>query len=170
MLEWTSTMFSVSVWFFFEVFHIMGHSLFNSIFIFNSFIPLFILFSVLLWCLFRAPLSSCICFCVLSYSLFLVSWNFLSVSCSFWLTMSRIFSMEFSVISCKMSYLRVFLWASLGSLVSFVFVLLGSGTWCPFYSFSLNYVLNYFLRKVVSIPSSSSHHSTWCCVIMFLIG
>jgi hypothetical protein len=40
-----------------EVFLVMGHFLFNIVyFIFNSFISLFIVFSVSRWCLFRAPM------------------------------------------------------------------------------------------------------------------
>jgi hypothetical protein len=38
---------------------------------------------------------------------FIVSWNFLSASCTLCLTMSRVFSMNFSVISSKISSLRV---------------------------------------------------------------
>jgi hypothetical protein len=43
--------------------------------------------------------------------------------------------MNFSVICSKISSLRVFWWASLGSLVSSIIVLLGSGTSYPFSSF-----------------------------------
>jgi hypothetical protein len=66
LLEWPSTVFCVSVSFFFlRFFHIMvTSSLILSIFIFNSFISLFIVLSVSLWCLFRAPMNSLICFCV----------------------------------------------------------------------------------------------------------
>jgi hypothetical protein len=53
------------------------------IFALNSFISVFMVFSVSLWCLFRAPMISFICFCVFSYSLFLLSWSFLSASCCF---------------------------------------------------------------------------------------
>jgi hypothetical protein len=49
--------------------------------------------------------------------LFLLSWNFLSASCIFCLTMSSNISMKFSLITCRISSFRVFLWASLGSLV-----------------------------------------------------
>jgi hypothetical protein len=42
--------------------------------------------------------------------------------------------MKFSVISCKISSLWVLLWALLGSLVSFIIVLLESGARYPFYS------------------------------------
>jgi hypothetical protein len=58
-------------------------------------------FSLSLWCLFRAPMCSLIHLCVFSYSLFFVSWNFLSASCTFWLTMSSVISMKISVIACK---------------------------------------------------------------------
>jgi hypothetical protein len=56
-----------------EVFHIFGYLLFD-IFLFSSLIhlSLFIVSSVPLWCLFRSLLSSFICFCVFSCSLFLV--------------------------------------------------------------------------------------------------
>jgi hypothetical protein len=86
------------------------------------------------WCLFKSSLSSFICFCVLSCS-FLVSWNFLGASGTFWLTLSNIFSMNLSMISCKISSLRLFLWTSLGYLVTFIIVLLGSGWGYPFSSF-----------------------------------
>jgi hypothetical protein len=141
-------------------------SLILSIFIFNSFISLFIVFSVTLWCLFRAPMISFICSCVVSYSLFLFYWNFLSASCTFGLTTSSIISMEFSVITCRMSYLRVFLWTSLGCLVSFIFVLLESGIGYPFSSFPLNPVLNYFWGGLVSFPFSSFHHSCYCVIVL----
>jgi hypothetical protein len=39
------------------------------------------------------------------------------------------------VISSKISSLQFFLWVSLGSLVTFIIVLLGSGTGYPFSSF-----------------------------------
>jgi hypothetical protein len=60
---------------------------------------------------------SLICFCVFSYSLVLLSWNFLSASCMFWLTMSSRISMKFSLITCRVSSFRVFLWSLVGSLV-----------------------------------------------------
>jgi hypothetical protein len=81
-----------------------------SMFAFNSFISPFIVFSVSLWCLFRVPMSSFIYFCVFSYSLFLLSWNFLSASC-----MSSNTSTKFSVITCWISSFSLFLWASLCS-------------------------------------------------------
>jgi hypothetical protein len=84
--------------------------------------------------------------CLLIF-LFLVSLNFLSASCTFCLTMSSNISMKFSVITCRISSLRKFLWASLDSLVSFIFVLLVSGIGYPFLYFSLNPVLNYFWGK-----------------------
>jgi hypothetical protein len=67
--------FCISASFFFLTFSIswVTSSLILSIFVFNSFISLFIVFSVSLWCLVRAPMSSFIYFCVFSYSLFLVS-------------------------------------------------------------------------------------------------
>jgi hypothetical protein len=48
-----------------------------SIFILNSFISLFMVLSASLWYIFRTPMSSFICFCIFSYSLFLlfgISW------------------------------------------------------------------------------------------------
>jgi hypothetical protein len=89
-------------------------------------------------------MSSFICFCVYSYSLCLVSWNFLSASCMFQLTTSSNISMKFSVITFKISSLRMFLWALLGSLASFIFVLLESGTGYPFYSFPSESCINLF--------------------------
>jgi hypothetical protein len=80
-------------------------------------------------------MSSFISFCFFSYPLFFVSWNYLSASCTFWLTMSSIISMKFSVITCRISSLRMFLWTSLGPLVSFIFVLLESRTRYQFSSF-----------------------------------
>jgi hypothetical protein len=61
---------------------------------------------VLLWCLLKSSLSSFRCFCVFTSFLFVVSWNILSASCTFWLTMSHSFSMCFSVISSMISSLR----------------------------------------------------------------
>jgi hypothetical protein len=76
---WTSIVFCIFVSLFFLRFNIslVTSSLILSIFIFNSFLALFIVFSVSLSCLFRAPMSSFICFCVFSYSLFLVILEFL---------------------------------------------------------------------------------------------
>jgi hypothetical protein len=111
-------------------------SLILSIFALNSFISLIVVFCVSLWHLFRAPMSSFICFCVFSYSLFFLSWNYLSASCTFWLTMSSNISMNFSVITCRISSFRVFLWALLGSLVSFIFVVL-SQNWVSVFFISL---------------------------------
>jgi hypothetical protein len=45
----------------------------------------------------------------------LLSWNFLSVSCAFWLTISSIISIKFSLSTCSISSFRLFLWASLES-------------------------------------------------------
>jgi hypothetical protein len=67
---------------------------------------------IMKWCLILF-----ICFCVFSYYLFLLSWNFLSASCMFWLTMSINISMKFSLIICRISSSSVFLCASLDSLV-----------------------------------------------------
>jgi hypothetical protein len=87
LLEWTCTVFFVPVWFPFlrlSMF-LVTSSLTFFILLYNSFISLFIVFFVSLWYLFVVPLSSFICFCVFPCSLFLVSWNFLSASCTFWL-------------------------------------------------------------------------------------
>jgi hypothetical protein len=79
-------LFCISVSFFFLRFSMSWviSSLMLSIFILNSFISLFMVFSVSFWFLFSTPMFSFICFCVFSYSLFLSSWNFLSVV-HFWL-------------------------------------------------------------------------------------
>jgi hypothetical protein len=117
LLEWPSILFCISISFFFLRFFISWVTSFIlSIFVLNSFISLFMVFSVSFWYLFRAPMSSFICFYVFSYSLFLFSWNFLSASCRFWLTMSSKISMKFSVITCRIYSFRVFLWALLGTL------------------------------------------------------
>jgi hypothetical protein len=149
-LEWPSIVFCISVSLFFLRFCIswVTSSLILSIFVFTSFISVFIVFSVSLWCLFRAPMSSFICFCVFSYSLFLLSWNFLSASYTFWLTMSSNISTTFSVITLRISSLRMFSWAALSSLVSFIFVLLESGTGYPFSSFpSESYIKLFWGRE-----------------------
>jgi hypothetical protein len=46
----------------------------------------------------------------------LLSWNFLSVSCTFWLMISSVISIKFSLITWTVSSFRLFLWASLASL------------------------------------------------------
>jgi hypothetical protein len=75
LLEWSPILFCISVSFLFLKFSIswVTSSLILSIFTLNSFISLFIVFSVSVWCLFRAPMIWFICFCVFSYSLFLLS-------------------------------------------------------------------------------------------------
>jgi hypothetical protein len=102
-------------------------------------------FSVFLWYLSRAPMRSFICFCVFSYSLVMLFWNFLSASYTFWLTLSNNISLKFSVITYRISSLRLFLWASLGSLAQFIFVLLKSVTGYPFSSFPSESCINLFL-------------------------
>jgi hypothetical protein len=74
LLKWSSTVFCVSVSFFFLRFSISWITA-SLNFLFSSLInlSLFVVFSVSLWCLFRAPMSSFICFYVFLYSLFLVS-------------------------------------------------------------------------------------------------
>jgi hypothetical protein len=92
-------------------------------------------------------MSSFICFYAFSYSSVLVSWNLLSASCRFWLSMYSIISMKFSVITCRISSLRLFFWALLGSLASFIFVLLESGTGYPFSSFPYESCMKLFFGK-----------------------
>jgi hypothetical protein len=126
----------------------MGHFPFNiGIFIFNSFISLFIVFSVSLWCLFRIHMSSFICFCVFSCSLFLLSCNFLSTSWTFWLIMcSNIFTNSqwllagflFSGCSCGLP------WVPWHSLSLFCWSL---EVGICFLHFLLNHVLIYFLGE-----------------------
>jgi hypothetical protein len=119
-------LFCISVSFFFLKFSVswVTSSLILSIFYFNSFIYLFVMVSISVWSSFSASMISFISFYVFSYSLVLLSWNFLSASYTFWLTMSSNISMKLSLITCRISSFRVFLWASLGSLVWFIFVLL----------------------------------------------
>jgi hypothetical protein len=88
----------------------------------------------------------------------------------FWLTMSGIISMKFSMITCRSSSLRLFLWTLLGSLVSFIFVFWSPKLGICFLHFLLNPVLNYFGGKNGFHPFLSFHHSTWYCAIVFLIG
>jgi hypothetical protein len=66
----------------------------------------------------------------------------------FWLTMSNNISTTFSVIASTISSLRLFLWTSLGSLVSFIFVLLQSGTEYQFSSFPSESSIKLFLGGV----------------------
>jgi hypothetical protein len=119
LLEWPSFCFVFLFHYFFLRFSIwwITSSLILSTFILNSFISLFMVCSVSFWCLFRTSMVSFICYCTFSYSLFLLTQNFLSVSCTFWLTMSSIISVKFSLITHKISSFRVFLWSSLGFLV-----------------------------------------------------
>jgi hypothetical protein len=62
----------------------------------------------------------------------------------FLLTMSSNISMKFSVIPCRISSLRLLLWASLGSLALFIFVLLESGSGYLFSSFLSESCTNLF--------------------------
>jgi hypothetical protein len=86
LLVWLFILFYFSASFIFLRFSISWAtaSLMLSIFFLNSLISLFMVLSVSVWCLFRAPTNSFICVCVFSNSLFLLSWNFLSVSSTFW--------------------------------------------------------------------------------------
>jgi hypothetical protein len=61
--------------------------------------------------------------------------------------------MKFSVIICKISSLSVYLWASLGYLVLFIFVLLGSGTGYLFSSFPFASCI-----KIIFFEESGFHH------------
>jgi hypothetical protein len=84
LLEWPYILFCISVAFYFLRYSILYvTSLILSIFALNSFISLFMVLFVSVWYLFRAPMISFICFCVFSYFLVLLSWNFLSTSCTF---------------------------------------------------------------------------------------
>jgi hypothetical protein len=96
-LECPCIIFYVCVSFFFLRFSMpwLTSSFILLIFFLNLFMSLFMVFSVSLWCLLRAPMSSFIYFCVFSYSLFLFSCNFLSASYTFWLTLSSNISMKF---------------------------------------------------------------------------
>jgi hypothetical protein len=113
LVAWPSIVFCISVSVFFLRLSITWVTSFLILSILSLiYLSLFTVFSVSLWYLFRAPMCSLICFCVFSYSLFLLSCNFLSASCTCWLTLSYNSSMKLSVISS----FRVFLWASLCSL------------------------------------------------------
>jgi hypothetical protein len=79
-------------------------------------------------------MSSFICFFVYSVFFILGVMKFLECLLTCLLTISGHISIKFSVITCRIYSLRVFLWASLGSL-SFIFVLLESGIGYPFSSF-----------------------------------
>jgi hypothetical protein len=110
-------LFCISVSFFFLRFSIswVTSSLILSIFDLNSFISLFMMvLDFFFWHFFRASMISFICFCVFSYSLFLSSWTVLSVS---YFGVDHVISMKFSLTSCRISSFRLFMWASLGSLV-----------------------------------------------------
>jgi hypothetical protein len=111
-------LFCISVLFFFLRFSIswVTSSFMLSIFVLSSFISVFMVLFVSLCCLFSASMVSFICSCAFSNSLYLLSWNFFCVSYTFWLTISSILSIKFSLIICRISSLRWFLWASLGSL------------------------------------------------------
>jgi hypothetical protein len=89
-----------------------------------------------------------------------LSWNFLSASCMFWLTMcgsiSEILMKEFLLSWCFCG-LRWVPWYSL----SVLGWSLDLGI-C-FLHFALNPLLLYFGGKIVSIPFSSSHIYTWFC-------
>jgi hypothetical protein len=142
----------------------MGPFLFNIVNFCPYFIYLYLLCPVSLWYLFKASMSSFICFCVFSYSLFLLSWNFLSASYTFCLTMSSIIAMKFSVISCSISSFRIcceFHWVPWDSLSLFCWSL---ELIFHFLHFPLNPVLIYFFGegRTISIPFSSSHPSNWC--------
>jgi hypothetical protein len=88
-----------------------------SIFVLSSFICLFIMFSLSLWCLYSTSMVSFISSFAFSNSLFLLSWNFLSVSCTFWLTLSCI-SHWVPIVCLLLNYscgLHWVLWHSLSS-------------------------------------------------------
>jgi hypothetical protein len=54
--------------------------------------------------------------------------------------------MKFSVITCRISSLRLFLWASLGFLASFI-ILLESRIWYPCSSFPFDSCIKLFLGR-----------------------
>jgi hypothetical protein len=135
--------------------------------------------SVSLWYLFWVPMSSLICFCVFLYSLFLLSWNFLRVSCTFWLILSSGISWG-SPVHFGWSCLVISPWNSQWFLAGFLLSECSCGLHCVpcdclslfccglelgihFLHFPLNPVLIYFWGGMVSIPLLSSHYSTWCC-------
>jgi hypothetical protein len=132
--------------------------------------------SISVWYLFRVPMISFICFCVFSYSLIFLSWNFLSVSYMFWLTMSSTISKKFSLITCRISSFRVFCglcWVPWYSLSLFCFSLdLG----ICFLHFTLNPVLLYFWVENGFSPFFSSCFSTryhfylWTTCTLVLAG
>jgi hypothetical protein len=139
-------------------------SLILSIFILSSFISQFMVFFVSLWCLYRASIVSFICSCAFSYSLFLLFWNFLSVSCTFWLTLSSIILWNslwllagFLLSDCS-CVLRWVLWYSL----SLFCWSLNVGI-CFLHFPPVPVLTTYWGGKMVSIFFLSSHHSTWCC-------
>jgi hypothetical protein len=108
------------------------------------------IFSVSFWCLFRAPMISFICFCVFTYSLFLLSWNFFSASYTLWLTMSSNVSMKFSLITCRISSFRCSCglhWVPWYSLSLFCWSLS-----LHFLHFPLNPVLIYFRGEEWFLP------------------
>jgi hypothetical protein len=137
-------------------------SLILSIFILSSFISLFMVIFVSLWCLFRTSMISFICSCTFSYSLFLLSW----IS---WVSPVP-FAWPYPVSSLWNSYLL---------LAGFLISECSCGLhWVPWYSFSLFCwslnlgichlhiplvpILIWSWGKMVSILFPSSHHSTWC--------
>jgi hypothetical protein len=118
LLEWPSILFCISFHSFIWGFPYRG-LLPLSYYQFLSLICLSLCYGDLSFSLvlFRASMISFIGFCVFSCSLFLLSWKFLSASCTFWLTTSSSISMKFSLITCRISSFRVFFWALLGSLI-----------------------------------------------------
>jgi hypothetical protein len=89
----------------------------------------------------------------------------------FWLTTSSIFSMKFSVITCRISSLRLFLWASLGSFALFIFILLESGAGGLFSSFPYESCIKLFWGgRMVSIPFCLPIAPLGTGASMFLIG
>jgi hypothetical protein len=158
----------ICVWFFFsEVFLIFVQLLFH-ILCCLLYIIYLCFYSLLCFSLVFLEVSEFIWLFLCLLMLSVVSWSFLSASCTFWLTMSYSFSMSFSVMSFIISLWEFFLWASLSS---FIIVLLGSELGIHFLHFPLNPLLNFFVFEECRFLSSSfSHHSNWCCTAMFLIG
>jgi hypothetical protein len=87
------------------------------------------------WCPLWVPLFVSMSSHVLYFWCLEISWVHLDYILVNHLLYLLIFFMNIAVICPKISSLRVFLWVPLGSWVSFIIVLLGSGAGYPFSSF-----------------------------------
>jgi hypothetical protein len=164
--------FFISVSLFFLRFSIswVTSSLILSIFVFNLFISLFLVCSVSLWCLFRAPMCSFICFCLLVFFIFWCLWiSWVPLVC---------FGLSCLVTSpwnSRWLLAGFLLWECSCGHYWFPWYCLSLFCWSPelgihFLHFPLNPVLIYFRGENFFIPFQSSHRSTWYCATMFLIG